>query len=296
MVIENVQVKVNQVRTFAVCCTADLTLEAINDFLAQVWKGEEDEATQHTPATHVLTVVHDLSAHFWGATQKLQTEDSDTVLESPFTGLSYLQIRQHLVQINQGTGIRLETNWFLVLDEQSVDTQSVVMVNVEAQGEHALRSGVRSLRVEHPTSSRYLAAASIANPPIHELKEIVDNNPEKFHVPTTEQIDNLLDVFSIVNEYEVLFLGNEITAIVADHLQHSIYNDLDDFQMIIAKVAAFYGDNVISDESLLEGVIKSCLSHGMERLEKDCKLSTVLGKRDLFSGRLFGRWNEPYRR
>ncbi|KAI5273682.1 hypothetical protein E4T47_02994 [Aureobasidium subglaciale] len=48
-------------------------------------------------------------------------------------------------------------------------------------------------------------------------------------VPMAEQIENLLDVFFIANEYEVLFLGNEIATIVADHLQNSIYNDLDDF-------------------------------------------------------------------
>ncbi|KAI5208203.1 hypothetical protein E4T39_01512 [Aureobasidium subglaciale] len=180
MVIENVQVKVKQVRTFAVCCAANLALEAINDFLAQVWKQEESEATQYTPAMHVLTVIHDLSAHFWGATQKLQSEDPNTILQSPFTGLSYPQIRDRLVQLNQGTGIALETNWFLVLDERSAETQSAVMVNVKAHGEHALRSAVRSLRVEYPTSSRYLSAASIAHPPIDELKEIVNGKPEKF--------------------------------------------------------------------------------------------------------------------
>ncbi|KAI5244700.1 hypothetical protein E4T43_03684 [Aureobasidium subglaciale] len=48
------------------------------------------------------------------------------------------------------------------------------------------------------------------------------------YMPMAEQIENLLDVFYIANEYEVLFLGNEIATIVADHLQNSIYNDLDD--------------------------------------------------------------------
>lgn len=68
----------------------------------------------------------------------------------------------------------------LVLDERSVETNSAVKVNVGSRGNHALRSNVRSLRVDYSTSSRDLAAVSIAHPSIDELKEVVDGNPEKF--------------------------------------------------------------------------------------------------------------------
>lgn len=84
--------------------------------------------------------------------------------------------------MKENTGSTIATHWFLVLDERSAETESAVMVNVESShgGEHALRSGVRSLRVEYATSSRYLAAASIVHPSIGELKEIVDGDPEKY--------------------------------------------------------------------------------------------------------------------
>lgn len=145
-----------------------------------MWQEEEKAATDYTPPTHTLTLVHDLEVHLWGPTERLQGEDPSTVLQSPFDGLDYPQITDKLVQMNEVTGSKLQTDWFLVLDERSVETNSAVMVNVEPHGVHALRSSVRSLRVDYPTSSRYLAAASIAHPPIDELKEIVDGDPEKF--------------------------------------------------------------------------------------------------------------------
>lgn len=126
-------------------------------------------------------MVHDLETRFWGATKKLQGEDPGTILQSPFTRMDYPQVRDRLVQMKEATGSIVATDWFLVLDERSEQTRSAIMVHVESHGNHALRSGVRSLRVDYPTSSRYLAAASIAHPPIDELKEIVDGSPGKFH-------------------------------------------------------------------------------------------------------------------
>ncbi|KAF2158689.1 hypothetical protein M409DRAFT_30781 [Zasmidium cellare ATCC 36951] len=176
MSIENKQIKVSQVVTSAVCCTTNLTLEAVNDFLAQVWREEEND----TPPTHTLTLIHDLETYFWGTTKELQGEDPETVLQSPFTGLDYSEIRKLLMQMKEASASKLKTDWFLVLDGRSVETNSAVIVNVEPHGTHTLRSSVRSLRVDYPTSSRYLAAASIAHPSINELKEVVDGNPDKF--------------------------------------------------------------------------------------------------------------------
>lgn len=86
------------------------------------------------------------------------------------------------MELKEVTGSRLRTDWFLVLDDRSVETNSAVMVNVESKvAKYALRSdSVRSLRVEYATSSSYLAAASVAHPLIDELQEIVDSNPGKF--------------------------------------------------------------------------------------------------------------------
>ncbi|USW48414.1 hypothetical protein Slin15195_G017330 [Septoria linicola] len=96
MAVENIQVEVSQVSTFAVCCTSNLTLEDVNNFLAQVWREEERTATEFTPPTHVLTVVHDLKTFFWGATEKLKGEDLETVLQSPFAGLIILRLENCL--------------------------------------------------------------------------------------------------------------------------------------------------------------------------------------------------------
>lgn len=154
--------------------------QAINDFLAQVWKAEEETLNGQYPTTHRFTVIHDLETKFWGATQELRGEEPNTILQSPFTNLSFPEIKNQLIQLNETIGSSLATNWFLVLDERSVETNSGVMVNVGSRSNHALRSNVRSLRVDYPTSSRDLAAVSIAHPSIDELKEVVDGNPEKF--------------------------------------------------------------------------------------------------------------------
>lgn len=74
----------------------------------------------------------------------------------------------------------METDWFLALDEHSVENHSAVIVNVEPHADHALRSGVRSLQVDYPTSSRYLTAVNIAHPSIDKLKETGDGNLDKF--------------------------------------------------------------------------------------------------------------------
>jgi hypothetical protein len=59
----------------------------------------------------------------------------------------------------------LNTEWFLVLDEQSEETSTAVIVNIEDGND-------RSVRVAYPVASRYLFAASVGSPWIDGLIEI----------------------------------------------------------------------------------------------------------------------------
>ncbi|KAG9681409.1 hypothetical protein KCU95_g17854, partial [Aureobasidium melanogenum] len=162
MAIENVLIKGDGGIT-AVCCTSDLTLQATNNFLEQVKRQDDKERLPHT-----LTLILDLEMTYTGATAELRGEDPSTVIRGPFFDMEYASIQEVLKDVIEHTGSdRLESDWFLVLDERSEDTQSAVMVNVGDLG-------VRSLRVGYPVSARYLAAAAMANPPLDELAETVD--------------------------------------------------------------------------------------------------------------------------
>lgn len=66
------------------------------------------------------------------------------------------------------TDSKLDTKWFLVLDERSAQTCTAVIVRVEEDGD------VLSARVAYPVSSRYLSAASVAHPPLDELIEMAN--------------------------------------------------------------------------------------------------------------------------
>jgi hypothetical protein len=59
----------------------------------------------------------------------------------------------------------LNTEWFLVLYEQSEETSTAVIVNIED-------GNARSVRVAYPVASRYLSAASVGSPSIDDLIEI----------------------------------------------------------------------------------------------------------------------------
>ena len=69
------------------------------------------------------------------------------------------------------TGSKLITDWFLVLDKESVETSTAVIVRID-EGE------VLSARVAYPVSSRYLSAASVAHPPLDELIEIANEESD----------------------------------------------------------------------------------------------------------------------
>jgi hypothetical protein len=121
---------------------------------------------------HGLVVIHDLVCHFDGPTDSLETTakksnpDSDPVLESPFLNMSYSQIKSTLEEVVNTTESKLQTDWFLVLDDRSEETQSAVMVNTGDMG-------VRSLRAEYSVSWKYLSAVIVAHPPIDELAQDV---------------------------------------------------------------------------------------------------------------------------
>lgn len=89
------------------------------------------------------------------------------MLQSPFTGSDFFHIQQLLQQMKNTTDSPLKTAWFLVLDGQSEQGSTAVIVNVEDQS-------VRTVRVAYPVASRYLSAASIGHPPIDELIEIAN--------------------------------------------------------------------------------------------------------------------------
>lgn len=74
------------------------------------------------------------------------------------------------------TGSKIQTDWFLVLDERSAEDGTAVIVNVE-EGDGGDEQ-VREVRVEWKVSSRYLAAASICHPGIDELKEIAEGETD----------------------------------------------------------------------------------------------------------------------
>ncbi|THW98389.1 hypothetical protein D6D13_10640 [Aureobasidium pullulans] len=152
--------RTDQMENFAICCTANLPIEALNRFLAQVQQQEHAEE-----AGPILTVVDNLETRLWGPTKELRGDDQ--VLQSPFVDLEFTRIQQQLRQTVQLTKSPLSTAWFLVLDETSEQTSTAVIVNVGDEG-------VRVVRVAYPVASRYISAASVSHPPIDELIEIAD--------------------------------------------------------------------------------------------------------------------------
>ncbi|KAL2034583.1 hypothetical protein VTO58DRAFT_105297 [Aureobasidium pullulans] len=161
MAIENVMMETQQVKTYAVCCTANLKIEAINQFLVEVHQKEQEERS-----IPIFTVVHDLKTRLNGTTKEIRSDDK--ILKSPFVGLDYHEVQRLLQQMVKNTGSKIDTKWFLVLDDESEHTSSGMIVVVE--GEY-----VRSVRVNYPTTSRDLAAASVAHPGIDEMIELAND-------------------------------------------------------------------------------------------------------------------------
>jgi hypothetical protein len=142
--------------------TDSLILQAINHFFANVQQQEHEES-----ATPMLTLVHDLETRLWGPTKELRGDDKDRVLQSPFAGSDLSHVQQLLQQTKNTTGSPLNTEWFLVLDEQSEQTSTAAIVNIED-------GNVHSVRVAYHVASRYLSAASVGSPSIDELIEIAN--------------------------------------------------------------------------------------------------------------------------
>lgn len=190
MAVQNVMIKTDLVENFPVCCTANLSIEvselkavqshqhsitsktcidpkysqAINDFFAQVHQQEQEEN-----ATPCLTLVDNLETRLWGPTEKVQGDDG--TLQSPFAGSDFLRVGQLLRQMKKITHSALDTEWFLILDEQSEKSSSAVVINVEDDE-------VTSVRVDYPVSSRYISAASVCSPSLDELIEIAEGQDD----------------------------------------------------------------------------------------------------------------------
>lgn len=137
-------------------------MQAVNLFFAKVLQQEQEEA-----ATPLLTLVNNLETRLWGPTEELRSDDTDTLLRSPFAGSDFSRIQQSLQQMKRTTRSPLNTEWFLVLDEQSEETSTAVIVNIED-------GNARSVRVVYPVASRYLSAASVGSPSIDELIDIAN--------------------------------------------------------------------------------------------------------------------------
>lgn len=99
--------------------------------------------------------------------KELRGDDTDTVLRSPFAGSDFSRIQQLIQQTKRATCSPLKPEWFLVLDEQSEETSTAVIVNI---GD----GNACSVRVAYPVASRYLSAASVGSPSIDELIEIAN--------------------------------------------------------------------------------------------------------------------------
>ncbi|KAG9764080.1 hypothetical protein KCU73_g1118, partial [Aureobasidium melanogenum] len=140
MTLENVMIESNQVVNDAVCCTTNMTVKDINHFLAEVQKQDLEESS-----SNCLTLVHSLDVQLWGPTKELR--GNDETLQSPFNGCTYLEVHQKLKDMVTATDSKLDTEWFLVLDESSAQTCTAVIVRVEEDGD------VLSARVAYPVSS-----------------------------------------------------------------------------------------------------------------------------------------------
>jgi hypothetical protein len=169
---------------FPVVCTANLPIsvspslqyhrthlilskQAINTYLSLV-HAHDDSTSWDCP--HTLNIIHDLKCTFDGPTSHLEssspTSSRDPILQTPFLNKPYPQIKTLLDNIVEKTNSKLDTECFLVLDDQSEATQTAVMVNVDRTSNE-----VQSLRVEYAISARDLAAASVAHPDLEEMAE-----------------------------------------------------------------------------------------------------------------------------
>jgi len=74
--------------------------------------------------------------------------------------------------LQQMNSPRLQKDWYLVLDGESEQTSTAVIVSVESGEEDEVR--VQSVRVAYGVSSRYLYAASIGHPSLDELVEVTE--------------------------------------------------------------------------------------------------------------------------
>ncbi|SMY24186.1 unnamed protein product [Zymoseptoria tritici ST99CH_1A5] len=103
MPIQNILLTGQLVTFFAVCCTADFTLKKFPR-PSTPFSPKSTPATQQNHPPQNLTLIHDLSLSFTGATSSLTGEDLDFVLRAPFAGMSYADIQRTLQHHVADTG------------------------------------------------------------------------------------------------------------------------------------------------------------------------------------------------
>ncbi|KAG9690922.1 hypothetical protein KCU95_g8515, partial [Aureobasidium melanogenum] len=161
MTLENVMLEGTLMEYFPVCCTTNTPVKDINRFLAEAQRQDLEVGFDNS-----LTLVHSLDVQLVGPTKELR--GNDETLQSPFDGCTFLEIHQKLKDMVAATDSPLNTEWFLVLDEESAQTSTAVIVSIEDDGD------VQSVRAEYTECSTCISAASVAHPSLDEMIEIAN--------------------------------------------------------------------------------------------------------------------------
>jgi hypothetical protein len=130
-------------------------------------------------------------------------------------------------------------------------------------------------------------------------------DPEPSSMSEAAQLDYLLEVFAIANEYHIPSLGQAITERAIQLMKSCVldpetirtscyYPDLraeadrKTFGAILSRTADLYINNNVADKSLLNGVLDTCFARctDLKWMEEHLQISALIGKYDPFAGRL----------
>lgn len=142
----------------------NVSQQAVNRFLSESQAQDRKEGQSKFD----LTVIHSLDADYSGYTEQLR---GDGILRSPFSGKSYEEVAAMLMTLREKRDSKLSEEWFLVMDEKSEQSSSVVIVCCGF-------SPPQTVRVDWTVASRYISAAEIAHPDIGEMIELAENNTD----------------------------------------------------------------------------------------------------------------------
>ncbi|KAI5210863.1 hypothetical protein E4T38_01831 [Aureobasidium subglaciale] len=114
----------------------------------------------------------------------------------------------------------------------------------------------------------------------------------------TARVDFLFDLFLIANEYDVPSLSDFVTTTIVSLLPQlkplRDRADIESFRAIISKTADFYTNSQIADQALMDAVVEICAGDepGLRVLEMRLEISAILGRVDVFGGRLLKTWTK----